>query len=76
MKIDVFANFKQYGLNLPEVIRMDVVKDAMRATPIFDAIVCDPPYGFRAAAKKSGSKKISQKFVPSDKVFEVSYAQT
>lgn len=27
-----------------------------RAVPLYDAVVCDPPYGIRAGARKSGNR--------------------
>lgn len=33
---------------------------------MFDAIVCDPPYGIRAGARKAGSRKSDVKVVPTD----------
>ena len=33
---------------------------------MFDAIVCDPPYGIRAGARKAGSRKTDVRVVPSD----------
>lgn len=47
-KFNIFTNFKYYGLNLPEVMAMDISALQFVARPLFDAIVCDPPYGVRA----------------------------
>ena len=33
----------------------------------YDAIVCDPPYGIRAGARKEGSKRAAVKAIPADK---------
>ena len=56
----IYANFRQYGLSKPELIRCDLSNlcwhsfEAMQLS--FDAILCDPPYGLRAGARKSGTK--------------------
>jgi tRNA G10 N-methylase Trm11 len=51
-ELDVYANFKQYGLPLPEVLRMDSIGTPFNERSfLFDSIVCDPPYGIRAAQK-------------------------
>ena len=56
-KFNIYTNFLHYKLPCPEVMSMDVsvvqfnVKQAASGVamrPIFDAIVCDPPYGVRA----------------------------
>lgn len=64
-----FSNFKQYDLPLPELWRMDVSprgNSCFRCPPggVFDAIICDPPYGIRAGARKCGSRKARIKPVP------------
>lgn len=53
---DVFTNFLQYGLRLPEVVLCDNARQPWRqvATGWADAIITDPPYGIRAASKKQG----------------------
>lgn len=68
-KRNVLQNFVEYGLPVPELIRMDHhllerhfhlplagAQDTEERIPIgyFDSIVTDPPYGIRAGAKKSG----------------------
>lgn len=54
-ELNVYTNFKQYDLQLPEVMRMDSISSSLNTTePFFDAIVCDPPYGIRAAQKMTG----------------------
>ena len=54
----IWENFKCYGLEAPEIIRMDNHLFGSHYsgsfTNFFDAIVTDPPYGIRAGAKKSG----------------------
>lgn len=54
-----FDTFRQFGLPRPELVRSDnsiYPRHYRSHTPLFDAIVCDPPYGIRAGARKSGSK--------------------
>lgn len=73
-KRDVLQNFVEYGLPVPELIRMDhhllerhfhfpvTTSSEPSEEPIpigfFDAIVTDPPYGIRAGAKKSGNGEL------------------
>ncbi|KAL7996690.1 putative DNA methylase, N-6 adenine-specific, tRNA guanosine-2'-O-methyltransferase, TRM11 [Plasmopara halstedii] len=61
-RINVCTNFKQYRLPLPELIRADNSMSPLvtRCKDFFDAIVCDPPYGIRAGARKSGRKHPSR----------------
>lgn len=33
---------------------MDSINGLLKQTPMFDAIICDPPYGWRASARESG----------------------
>ena len=55
-KFDVHTNFKYYGLPVPDFLAMDLSvlgfnmskSGLVPKRPIFDAIVCDPPYGVRA----------------------------
>lgn len=58
-RINVTTNFKQYGLPLPELIRADNSMSPLvdKCKGFFDAVVCDPPYGIRAGARKSGRKR-------------------
>ena len=44
---DVFSNFEQYGLPLPELLRADNSLSPVCAGNFFDAIVCDPPVSAR-----------------------------
>lgn len=56
---NVFCNFKQYNLGRPELVRSDNAiyhRHYRTQKPMYDAIICDPPYGIRAGARKSGSK--------------------
>ncbi len=57
---NIFSNCDQYDLPKPCLIRGDMSKAGIcirTNKPILDAIICDPPYGVRAGAKKSGSAK-------------------
>lgn len=61
---NVFSNFAQYNLPPPELVRSD---NALHqgghghfrtlAAPLYDAVVCDPPYGIRAGARRTGSRR-------------------
>jgi tRNA G10 N-methylase Trm11 len=51
---NVFTNFEQYQLPKPEILRMDCTNDLLKSREMFDAIICDPPYGLRASAQVSG----------------------
>lgn len=58
---NVWSNFKQYGLPLPvALLRADNNLPPWRSglKEIFDAIICDPPYGVRAGGRKSGGRKL------------------
>jgi tRNA (guanine10-N2)-methyltransferase len=81
-KRDIFENFKEYGLEIPELVRMDnhlfdrhavVCTDVIDSNGsvvergMFDAIVTDPPYGIRAGAKKSGKRKQVDYTVPPER---------
>jgi tRNA G10 N-methylase Trm11 len=50
--MDIFTNFVEYGLNMPNIIRCDINNPSMRNNEIFDTIICDPPYGHRAFTRK------------------------
>lgn len=52
------ANFKQYGIynKYLDVMAMDFTHNALRHSFLFDAIVCDPPYGVREGLKVLGAK--------------------
>ncbi|KUF93140.1 General transcriptional corepressor tupA [Phytophthora nicotianae] len=58
-RVNVITNFKQYGLPLPELVRADNSMSPLvkQCKGFFDAVVCDPPYGIRAGARKSGRKR-------------------
>jgi len=53
---DIFTNFVQYGLPLPEVVICDNSMTPWRKVDCgwCDCIVTDPPYGVRAGAKRQG----------------------
>eukprot|EP00397_Hematodinium_sp_SG-2012_P043420 GEMP01048261.1.p1 GENE.GEMP01048261.1~~GEMP01048261.1.p1 ORF type:complete len:450 (+),score=59.98 GEMP01048261.1:127-1476(+) len=53
---DIFTNFLQYELPTPEIVVSDNARPCWRQAPFLDAIVTDPPYGIRAAAKKARQK--------------------
>lgn len=58
---NVWSNFKQYGLPMPvSLLRADNNLPPWRAglKEVFDAIICDPPYGVRAGGRKSGGRKL------------------
>lgn len=55
--VNIFSNFDQYGFDWPDILRMDCTNGLLRDQEIFDAIVCDPPYGLRASARESGLKE-------------------
>ncbi len=63
---NLFSNFKQYGLSPPELLRSDnaLYDGHFRVLPMYDAIVCDPPYGIRAGARRTGSRREVVKPVP------------
>ncbi|CAL9003436.1 unnamed protein product [Prunus brigantina] len=72
---NVWSNFKQYGLPMPiALLRADNNLPPWRTglKEVFDAIICDPPYGVRAGGRKSGGRKlmkgvIGPYIVPDDK---------
>ncbi|XP_039117571.1 tRNA (guanine(10)-N2)-methyltransferase homolog [Dioscorea cayenensis subsp. rotundata] len=58
---NVWSNFKQYGLPMPlSLLRADNNLPPWRPglKEVFDAIICDPPYGVRAGGRKSGGRKL------------------
>lgn len=58
---NVWSNFKQYGLPSPVgLLRADNNLPPWRSglKEVFDAIICDPPYGVRAGGRKSGGRKL------------------
>ncbi|CAK4124506.1 unnamed protein product [Aphanomyces euteiches] len=51
------SNFHQYNLRVPDLVRADNSRSPLRCPNYFDAVVCDPPYGIRAGARKSGRRE-------------------
>ncbi|XP_024539201.1 tRNA (guanine(10)-N2)-methyltransferase homolog isoform X1 [Selaginella moellendorffii] len=72
---NVWSNFKQYDLPPPVgLVRADNNARPWRPNlrEVFDAIICDPPYGIRAGGRKSGGRKllkgiIDPYIIPDDK---------
>jgi tRNA (guanine10-N2)-methyltransferase len=57
---NIWKNFEQYNLRRPEIVRTDNAiyhRHYRDHTPLYDAIICDPPYGIRAGARKTGSRQ-------------------
>lgn len=57
---DIWTNFREHNLPIPEIVHCDASihdRHFRYHTPIYDAIVTDPPYGIRAGAKKCGSRR-------------------
>jgi tRNA (guanine10-N2)-methyltransferase len=57
---NIITNFQQFHLPRPELIRSDnglYHRHFHGTNSFYDAILCDPPYGIRAGARKSGSKR-------------------
>jgi tRNA (guanine10-N2)-methyltransferase len=61
----VAGNFAQYGLPRPELVRSDNAlydRHFCRSTiPLYDAIITDPPYGIRAGARQTGTRRAEAK---------------
>ena len=64
-KFNIYTNFKHYKLPVPDFLAMDIsamqfnmrtADEGLAVRPIFDSIVCDPPYGVRARSQKAGVK--------------------
>lgn len=54
-KFDIMTNFDHYKIASPDFWIQDVHTPMLRMDrPIFDSIVCDPPYGVRARTHKVG----------------------
>ncbi|CAM8914373.1 unnamed protein product [Rhodiola kirilowii] len=72
---NIWSNFDQYGLSSPiSLLRADNNLPPWRPglKEVFDAIICDPPYGVRAGGRKSGGRKllkgtVEPYIVPDDK---------
>lgn len=57
-QVNVWSNFEQYKLQKPVgLLRADAARPPWRndLEEVFDAIVCDPPYGFRAGGRRGVS---------------------
>lgn len=52
----IVGNFDQFGLIPPNLIRMDCLKSWYAHGNLFDAIICDPPYGLRAMSRTSSNE--------------------
>ncbi|GFH59067.1 hypothetical protein CTEN210_15543 [Chaetoceros tenuissimus] len=66
---NVYENFKQYNLPRPDLVRSDNAiyhRHYVTPTPLYDAIVTDPPYGIRAGARKTGTKNREIRAVAED----------
>ena len=52
------SNFEQYGLMPPlDLVRCDNAHPVWKTAGVLDAIICDPPYGVRAGARKTGARQ-------------------
>ncbi|KAJ1490434.1 hypothetical protein T484DRAFT_1777129 [Baffinella frigidus] len=61
------SNFLQYGLTPPlDFVRCDNANPVWKIAAMFDAIICDPPYGVRAGARKTGTCKEVTKPIPEE----------
>jgi len=49
---NIMSNFDQYGLQRPDILKMDSTRPLFKSSQHFDAIICDPPYGKRATVKE------------------------
>ena len=65
---DIFTNFQNYGFRSPEIFRCDNSAPCLRNIGIFDAVICDPPYGVRAGSRKA--KKNTTEVYDGKGVFE------
>jgi len=57
---NLWKNFEQYNLQRPEILRTDNAiyhRHYREHQALYDAIICDPPYGIRAGARKTGSRQ-------------------
>jgi tRNA (guanine10-N2)-methyltransferase len=58
VQIGPLSNFKQYGLTPPlDLVRCDNAAPVWKVAGVLDAIICDPPYGVRAGARKTGARE-------------------
>lgn len=69
-KENIWKNFEQYKLQRPEILRTDNAiyhRHYRQHQPLYDAIVCDPPYGIRAGARKTGSRRDIARHIPDER---------
>ncbi|KDD76297.1 hypothetical protein H632_c279p2 [Helicosporidium sp. ATCC 50920] len=62
--VNLYTNFADYGLQSPVgLLRSDAHRPPFRSdlAEIFDAVVCDPPYGVRAGGRKGGQRDYTPK---------------
>ena len=58
VEIGPLSNFEQYGLMRPlDLVRCDNAHPVWKTAGVLDAIICDPPYGVRAGARKTGVRQ-------------------
>ena len=62
----MLTNMDQYGLEskMVDALVCDLAHHPWRQAELFDAIICDPPYGIRAGAKKIGKREGDSADVP------------
>lgn len=66
---NIWKNFEQYNLQRPEILRTDNAiyhRHYRDHQPFYDAIICDPPYGIRAGARKTGSRIDKPRPIPEE----------
>lgn len=65
-KFNIYTNFKHYRMPIPDFMAMDIsalqlnlhqAPSGLAVRPLFDSIVCDPPYGVRARSQKAGVRE-------------------
>ena len=58
VEIGPHSNFVQYDLMPPlDLVRCDNAHPVWKTGGVLDAIICDPPYGVRAGARKTGARE-------------------
>ena len=60
----IIETFQSYGLVVPDLLNADNSLPLWRDSFQVDSIITDPPYGVRAGARKSGSKKAKRPMKP------------
>jgi len=61
-RFDIFTNFYHYRMPVPEIFVMDCSRPSLNTRGgLFDAVVCDPPYGVRARSQKVGISETKKK---------------